>query len=83
MLGDGLDDMVCIAVNGDAYVSINRGNYEFTYEGLWKTNEGYPQDHVHLADFDGDGRTDYCTIANRRNGGQGNCPFPNFYTSRI
>jgi hypothetical protein len=69
--------MVCIAVNGDAFVTINLGNYQFSYEGLWKPNEGPVQDRVLLADIDGDGRTDYCTIADNgdiscwRNGGQG------------
>lgn len=69
--------MVCIAVNGDTYVSLNRGGWNFTVGGLWKSSEGSPQDRVRLADIDGDGRTDYCTIADNgdiscwRNGGQG------------
>jgi hypothetical protein len=48
--------------------------------GLWKQNEGLPQDRVHLADIDGDGRFDYCNIDNDgnircwRNGGLGDMP---------
>lgn len=79
-LADGLDDMVCIAANGDTYVSINKVsefNLNFMDGVLWKSNEGSPQDRVRLVDIDGDGRTDYCTIADNgdiscwRNGGQG------------
>lgn len=77
---DGLDDMVCIAANGDTYVSINKASkYDISFMdgGLWKENEGSPQDRVRLVDIDGDDRADYCTIADNgdircwRNGGQG------------
>ncbi|KAK4124814.1 carbohydrate esterase family 3 protein [Parathielavia appendiculata] len=59
----GLYDMLCISPNGDAHVSIN--NYDGTFMGpqFWKSNEGSPQAQVRLADIDGDGRADYCTIA--------------------
>jgi FG-GAP-like repeat len=69
--------MVCIALNGDTYVHINAGKLGFIDGGLWKPNEGSPQDRVRLADIDGDGRADYCTIADNGdincwwNGGQG------------
>lgn len=81
--------MVCVALNGDTYVSINEGTGNFTDGGLWKGNEGLPQDRVRLADIDGDGRTDYCTIADNgdiscwRNGGQGKCSFPRFMGTRL
>ncbi|KAJ2987290.1 hypothetical protein NUW58_g4590 [Xylaria curta] len=63
---DGLDDFVCIAPNGDAYASINEGNGnantppKFHSIGLWKANVGWSQEHIVLADIDGDGRADYC-----------------------
>lgn len=69
--------MVCIGVDGTAYVSINQGGYEFAGPQLWKPAEGYLQSRVVLPDLDGDGRADYCTIADNgdircwRNGGQG------------
>ncbi|KAM0542975.1 hypothetical protein ACHAPJ_012532 [Fusarium lateritium] len=78
---DGLDDMVCIGQNGDAFVSINQGKYSFKWmSDIWKKNEGPKQDRVRLPDIDGDGRADYCTIADNgdttcwRNGGQGDMP---------
>ncbi|PKK43057.1 hypothetical protein CI102_13335 [Trichoderma harzianum] len=78
---DGLDDMICVAVDGTAYAMINNGNRGFTNSGeVWKASEGPKQDRVLLADIDGDGRADYCTIADNgdiscwRNGGQGNMP---------
>ncbi|ETS79802.1 hypothetical protein PFICI_07331 [Pestalotiopsis fici W106-1] len=64
--GDGLDDFVCIAPNGDAFASINEGNGNantpptFHSIGLWKENVGWTQEHIVLADIDGDGRADYC-----------------------
>jgi hypothetical protein len=84
-LGDGLDDFVCIGSAGDAYVSINDGFSDGVVDGppsftslggTYKTAEGV-QDRVRLADIDGDGRFDYCAIADDgdiscwRNGGQG------------
>jgi hypothetical protein len=62
----GLDDFVCIAPNGDAFASINEGNGNantpptFHSIGLWKENVGWTQEHIVLADIDGDGRADYC-----------------------
>ncbi|OQE36040.1 hypothetical protein PENCOP_c012G03701 [Penicillium coprophilum] len=66
---DGLDDFVCIGKDGTAYGSINQGdgtNYKpptFKSIGKIKEPEGYPQARVRLADIDGDGRADYCVIA--------------------
>ncbi|KAL4983331.1 hypothetical protein BDW68DRAFT_191412 [Aspergillus falconensis] len=67
--GDGLDDFVCIAKDGTAYASVNKGNWyegsppDFEYKGLWKSREGYDQANVRLGDVDGDGRADYCVVA--------------------
>ncbi|KAG2421959.1 hypothetical protein HFD88_005935 [Aspergillus terreus] len=69
--GDGLDDYICIALDGTTYASINNGDGDaksnkppsFTDIGLWKSPEGYDQAHVRLADIDGDGRADYCGLA--------------------
>ncbi|KAK4222286.1 SGNH hydrolase-type esterase domain-containing protein [Podospora fimiseda] len=75
--GDGLDDLLCIATNGDTFASINKGDYKFSAPRIWKNNVGLPQGRVRLADIDGDGRKDYCVVANNgdiscwRNGGQG------------
>ncbi|KAH8664571.1 hypothetical protein BX600DRAFT_550581 [Xylariales sp. PMI_506] len=85
--GDGLDDFVCIDTSGNAYVSINNGRSSatgpptFTYEGEWKPSEG-AQNRVRLVDIDGDGRFDYCIVADDdsvscwRNGGVGNIGDP-------
>ncbi|KAM0544199.1 hypothetical protein ACHAPJ_011950 [Fusarium lateritium] len=70
MNADGLDDFVCITANGDAYLSINRGDGNraagksptFRHVGKIKSNEGADRDHVVLADIDGDGRGDYGTL---------------------
>ncbi|KAK4220604.1 SGNH hydrolase-type esterase domain-containing protein [Podospora fimiseda] len=75
--GDGLDDLLCIAANGDTFASINKGNYSFSSPRLWKANVGPSQSRVRLADIDGDGRKDYCVVEDNgdikcwRNGGQG------------
>lgn len=67
-IGDGLDDFVCIAKDGTAYASVNRGNWhegkppDFDYKGLWKSREGYDQANVRLEDMDGDGRADHCVV---------------------
>lgn len=67
-VADGLDDFVCIGINGDAFASINQGNGNgnnppaFRNIGTWKSNEGYAQSRVRLADIDGDGRADYCIL---------------------
>ncbi|QKX57197.1 uncharacterized protein TRUGW13939_04305 [Talaromyces rugulosus] len=68
---DGLDDYVCIALDGTAYASVNNGDGDpgsntpptFSDIGKWKDAEGYDQAHVRLGDVDGDGRADYCVIA--------------------
>ncbi|KAF7556324.1 hypothetical protein G7Z17_g1541 [Cylindrodendrum hubeiense] len=73
MNDDGLDDWVCIASNGDAYLAINQGDGSrsagksptfklVSSTGLIKSNEGQGRDRVVLADVDGDGRGDYGII---------------------
>ncbi|KAI4602200.1 hypothetical protein KJ359_009438 [Pestalotiopsis sp. 9143b] len=65
---DGFDDFVCINAEGNMYAGINQRDGTasapptFRDIGLIKTNEGYAQDRVRLADIDGDGRADYCVI---------------------
>ena len=84
-LGDGLDDIVCVASNGDASMSLNLGDGSgtkpptFKSMGLIKTNEGHAQNAVRLGDIDGDGRGDYGVVIDGatwwyRNGGIGNTP---------
>ncbi|KAF4944222.1 hypothetical protein FSARC_14725 [Fusarium sarcochroum] len=77
---DGLDDMICIGPEGDMHVSLNKGGNPPTFEflGSYFTHpEGYSQKHVRPADIDGDGRLDYCVVADNgdircwRNGGLG------------
>ncbi|KAH7320726.1 hypothetical protein B0I35DRAFT_500940 [Stachybotrys elegans] len=73
MTGDGLDDLVCIDPEGNAYLSVNQadGNRaaskpptfkRVSSTALIKTNEGYKQERVVLGDIDGDGRGDYGII---------------------
>lgn len=58
-------------MDGTTYASINNGDGDagrnrppsFTDIGLWKSSEGHDQAHVRLADIDGDGRADYCVLA--------------------
>lgn len=81
--GDGLDDFVCIAKDGEAFASINNGPSSgspptFTPIGSIKSSEpGYDQSSIRLGDIDGDGRADYCAsnaagdISCWRNGGIG------------
>ncbi|KAJ4404934.1 hypothetical protein N0V82_010404 [Gnomoniopsis sp. IMI 355080] len=77
MNGDGLDDFVCIAPNGDAVLSVNRGGLNFVNLGIDKPNEGPAQKYIRLGDIDGDGRCDYCALNDDgsmrcwRNGGLG------------
>ncbi|KAK1755378.1 hypothetical protein QBC47DRAFT_300196, partial [Echria macrotheca] len=84
---DGRDDMLCVSPNGDTYVTHNLAldspmppPVPMVFSGLWKRNEGYAQDRVHIADIDGDGRADYCVVQDNgdvrcwRNGGQGDMP---------
>ncbi|ROT40793.1 hypothetical protein SODALDRAFT_105063 [Sodiomyces alkalinus F11] len=63
--GDGLDDFICIAENGEMFVSLNTGGNPPTFRALgsYKTPErGLGRAHVRLGDIDGDGRLDYCVI---------------------
>ncbi|KAL6229273.1 SGNH hydrolase-type esterase domain-containing protein [Aspergillus navahoensis] len=66
--GDGLDDFVCIGLDGNAFASVNNGDGTkstpptFKYLGKWKQNEDYPQAQVRVGDVDGDGRADYCVL---------------------
>ncbi|KUJ11379.1 uncharacterized protein LY89DRAFT_739567 [Mollisia scopiformis] len=73
MTNDGLDDLVCIDADGNAYLSVNLGDgnrasgktptfKRASSSALIKSNEGYPQDRVRIVDIDGDGRGDYCVI---------------------
>lgn len=68
MLGDGLDDFVCVALDGTAFASVNNGDETatspptFKFLGKWKDREGYDQARVRLGDVDGDGRADYCVL---------------------
>ncbi|KAL2859212.1 hypothetical protein BJX68DRAFT_252247 [Aspergillus pseudodeflectus] len=76
MNSDGLDDLVCIAENGDAYLSINQGDgtdgkpptfKRVSETALIKRNEGFARWRIRIADIDGDGRGDYLAIDNEGN----------------
>ncbi|KAK6065946.1 esterase family protein [Seiridium cupressi] len=85
MNGDGYDDFICNDYDGNLYVSIRTGFSdvpEFTrLSTVYKTTEG-AQDRVRLLDIDGDGRFDYCVLADNgdtscwRNGGTGDTADP-------
>lgn len=84
--GDGLDDFICINLQGNMYVSINQGGSPPTFKptgngGLIREGESWmSQAQVRLGDMDGDGRLDYCGIDDQgdiycwRNGGVGLAP---------
>ncbi|KAK3897538.1 killer toxin subunits alpha beta [Staphylotrichum tortipilum] len=87
-VGDGVDDFLCISPNGDVYASVAQvsaiGDIGWgASPSLWKPNVGLPQARVRIADIDGDGRADYCVVADNgdiscwRNGGQG--PMPDYW----
>ncbi|KAJ3548060.1 hypothetical protein NM208_g1190 [Fusarium decemcellulare] len=70
MNAGGLDDLVYIDADGNAYLSINQGDgnraagkpptfKRVSSTALIKKTEGKKRDHVVLADIDGDGRGDY------------------------
>ncbi|KAM0257394.1 hypothetical protein ACHAPA_011776 [Fusarium lateritium] len=67
--GDGLDDFACIGSDGAVFASINQGNGggdkppTFVYKGLWRAADSKYQGKVRLADIDGDGRADFCGLA--------------------
>ncbi|KAL3708913.1 hypothetical protein TMatcc_002701 [Talaromyces marneffei ATCC 18224] len=83
---DGLDDFICIGADGAMYVAINQGatNNVPTFEDIGQVmaapGGNMTQTNVRLGDIDGDGRIDYCLIAENgdihcwRNGGQGDAP---------
>ncbi|GAM34923.1 hypothetical protein TCE0_015r02825 [Talaromyces pinophilus] len=83
---DGLDDFICIGADGAMYVAINQGATDNvpTFEDIGQVmaapGNNMTQTNVRLGDIDGDGRIDYCLIANNgdiqcwRNGGQGYAP---------
>lgn len=73
MNGDGLDDLVYIDADGNAYLSINQGDGDRaagkspTFKRVSDTakikdTEGSERSYVVLADIDGDGRGDYGVI---------------------
>lgn len=73
MNSDGLDDLVYIDADGNAYLSINQGDgnraagkpptfKRVSSTALIKKTEGKKRDRVVLADIDGDGRADYGTL---------------------
>lgn len=70
---DGYDDFVCVNAEGNMYAGINQRDGTastpptFRDIGLIKSNEGFAQDRVRLADIDGDGRADYCVIDDASN----------------
>ena len=79
LLGDGLDDFVCIDAAGNAYLSINQGDGtasklpSFRHvtgldgENKIKETEGFKQDLIRMADIDWDGRGEYLVIDNGGN----------------
>ncbi|KAF2713128.1 carbohydrate esterase family 3 protein [Pleomassaria siparia CBS 279.74] len=83
--GDGLDDFICVNQDGIPFVSLNRGGTPPKFEfigAIWSTKTS--QARVRLADVDGDGRVDYCTVENNndlycwRNGGSGDAPIAKY-----
>lgn len=73
MNADGLDDLVYIDADGNAYLSINQGDgnraagtsptfKRVSDTALIMATKGFTRDYVVLADIDGDGRADYGTI---------------------
>lgn len=67
MTGDGLEDLVCLDKQGDAFLSVNQGDGDrkakkpptFKNVGRIKNTETTGREWVVLADIDGDGRGDY------------------------
>lgn len=90
MNGDGLDDLVYIDADGNAYLSVNQGDGNRgagkppTFKRVSATakikDSGGERSRIVLADIDGDGRGDYGVtdgsgnIVFWRNGGTGNIP---------
>ncbi|KAH8666554.1 family 3 carbohydrate esterase, partial [Xylariales sp. PMI_506] len=73
MNGDGLDDLVYIDADGNAYLSINQGDGDraagksptfkrVSDTALIMATKGYKRSNVVLADVDGDGRGDYGVV---------------------
>ncbi|OWP06605.1 hypothetical protein B2J93_5084 [Marssonina coronariae] len=68
MTGDGRHDFCCVQANGDLACSQNTPGTDprhpnFVAGRISKSNEGYSQAQVRLADIDGDGRADYVAFS--------------------
>ncbi|ORY14954.1 hypothetical protein BCR34DRAFT_598855 [Clohesyomyces aquaticus] len=81
--GDGLDDFICINLEGNIWASINiSGNPpRFEFIGfICEKMDWAPQASIRLADIDENGRMDFCTFDGKgdvyywRNGGVGKAP---------
>ncbi|KAH7075890.1 carbohydrate esterase family 3 protein [Paraphoma chrysanthemicola] len=78
--GDHLDDFICVDADGIPHVSLNRGGDPPQFEFIGAIRDGKTsQSKVRLADIDGDGRLDFCTVESNgtscwRNGGTGDAP---------
>jgi lysophospholipase L1-like esterase len=75
--GDGLDDFFCLGDNSVS-VSLNRGGSPPKFESIGVVVPSVPEPwNVHIGDIDGDGRADFCIVADdmsvkcSRNAGQG------------
>lgn len=78
--GDGLDDFICLDANGIPHVSINRAGNPPKFESIGAIRDvKTAPSKVRLADIDGDGRLDFCTVEVNgvycwRNAGTGDAP---------
>ncbi|KAI1076427.1 SGNH hydrolase-type esterase domain-containing protein [Whalleya microplaca] len=64
--GDGLADYICLGPEGNIDVSINKGGNppKFDHIGQVKKGpDGLNVTNIRLGDIDGDGRVDYCALA--------------------
>ncbi|KAK1239333.1 hypothetical protein MKX07_008821 [Trichoderma sp. CBMAI-0711] len=76
MNADGLDDIVCVDPDGNAYLSINQGDGTATKPPTFKRvsatakirdTVGFKQNRIRFADIDGDGRGDYLALDDHGN----------------